>query len=92
MLLDNYYIDETKINKVYQIPEEFECAAPFGAEFLQAFASTDPFEKILLTKRDGYDYLTEDLKDFLATTRGLKKAKRETLVTECRVTMTTVGE
>ena len=92
VLLDNYYIDETKINKVYQIPEDFECTAPFGAEFLQAFASTEPFEKISVTSQDGYDYLTEDLREFIATTRGVKKVKRVALLTECRVTMTTVAE
>jgi hypothetical protein len=91
VLLDNYYVDETKINKAYQIPEEFECIAPFGAEFLQAFASTERFEKISTTQLDGYDYLAEDLQDFLATTRGLKKASRGSLLTECRVVMTTVG-
>jgi hypothetical protein len=90
VLLDNYYIDETKINKAYQIPEKFECTAPFGAEFLQAFASTERFERISTTELDGYDYLAEDLQDFLATTRGLKKANRGSFLTECRVVMTTV--
>ncbi|HEX7597161.1 MAG TPA: hypothetical protein VF518_03040, partial [Polyangia bacterium] len=31
LLVDNHYVDASKVNKVYELPDEFECAAPFGA-------------------------------------------------------------
>ncbi|MEX2088194.1 MAG: LPP20 family lipoprotein, partial [Bacteroidota bacterium] len=61
MLLDNYYIDESKVNMVVQIPDEFECDSPYGAEVLQAFARTEAFEPLETVKTDGYTFLKQDL-------------------------------
>lgn len=90
VLLDNYYIDESKVNKVYQIPESFECDAPYGAEILQAFARTEPFEPLETVKAEGYTFLKTDLGTFLSSTRGMKRLKPSTLQTETRVVMTTM--
>jgi hypothetical protein len=72
LLLDNYYIDSSKVNTVYQIPEEFECVPPFGAETMQVAASTARFESIATQKKDGYDLITETLQSTVTKTRGLK--------------------
>ncbi len=90
LLLDNYYIDESKVNMVVQIPEGFECDEPFGAEVLQAFARTERFDPLETLDQDGYRYLKEDLKEFLADTRGMKRVKEGTLQTETRVVVTTM--
>ncbi|MGD0337701.1 MAG: DUF4384 domain-containing protein [Bacteroidota bacterium] len=90
LLLNNHYIDETKVNKVYEIPQEFECFPPFGAEFLQVFARTEPFEKVETVQQDDYEILKEDLSDILATTRGLKKVNPKVLQVETRITITTM--
>ena len=90
MLLDNYYIDESKVNMVVQIPAEFECDEPYGAEFLQAFARTDRFEPKETVESDGYKFLKEDLEKFLSSTRGMKRVKPGTMQTETRVVMTTM--
>ena len=92
LLLDSHYIDETKVNKVYQLPDEFECAEPFGAEVLQVFARTEPFEKVETVEEYGYYFLKEDLPKFLARTRGFKRKKPETMQAERRVVITTMGK
>ncbi len=90
VLVDDYYIDESKVNQVYPIPEEFECDSPYGAEVLQAFARTEPFEPLETVTAEGYKFLKEDLDKFLSSTRGMKKAKPNTLQTETRVVITTM--
>ena len=90
LLLDDYYVDESKVNVVYPIPDEFECDAPFGAEFLQAFARTDKFDSIQTKEVDGYNMLVEDLEGFLANQRGMKRVKQGTLQAETRLVITTV--
>jgi len=92
VLLDQYYIDQSKVNLVYHIPVEFECAEPFGSEVLQIFARTDKFEPVAVETIDGYSYLKEDLKGFVATTRGMKAAKPRSLQAEKRIQITTMRE
>ncbi|MFQ5653001.1 MAG: DUF4384 domain-containing protein [bacterium] len=92
LLLDNYYIDGSKVNKVYLIPEEFECSAPFGAEVLQVFARSEKFDSIETRNVDGHDILAQDLQRFLTKTRGFKKAKRDGLQAESRLVITTMRE
>jgi hypothetical protein len=89
-LLDNYFLDAGKVNVAYELPHEFECDAPFGAETLQAFASTERFEPLATVHRDGYDYLEEDLAKALIKTRGMKKAKAGAQKAETRLVMTTM--
>jgi hypothetical protein len=90
LLLDNYYIDDSKVNKVVQIPQQFQCDAPFGGEVLQAFARTEEFEPVITVEKDGYKYLSEDLKKFLVATRGFKPVKQATMQTEQRITITSM--
>ena len=40
----DFKINEYELNKWIEIPEDFVCTPPFGAEFLIAYASTVPFE------------------------------------------------
>ena len=80
------------MNRVYQVPEEFECAEPFGAEVLQVFARTEPFEPLETVERDGYYFLKEDLPRFLARTRGFKRKQPETMQAERRVVITTMEQ
>lgn len=91
LLVDNLFIDEAKINQVYQLPDEFVVDAPYGAETLQANASTKPFPKLGTRMEDGYPILADDLGTALAKTRGLKKAEPgEARKAESRVVVTTV--
>jgi hypothetical protein len=90
LLLNDYYVDESKVNVVYPIPGEFECDAPFGAEVLQAFARTAEFDPIQTKEMDGYSMLVEDLEGFLVNQRGMKRVKQGTLQAETRLVVTTV--
>ena len=91
LLLDSHYLDQTKVNRVYQVPGEFICASPFGAEVLQVFARTEqPFEPLAVVEHDDYNFLKEDLPMFLAKTRGFKRKQPETMQTEKRVVITTM--
>ena len=94
-LYTNYYIDQSKVNKVVELPDVFECAPPFGVEKLQMFASTaelpDLHLKTIDIEGESYDVLADDLGEFLAKTRGFVKKKTKTAKKAERViTITTV--
>lgn len=90
LLIDNHYVDASKVNKVYELPDEFECAAPFGAETIQVFASTERFPDLRTVHSDGYDLLKEDMASALVKSRGLKKVDGKALRAESRMTLTTM--
>jgi hypothetical protein len=92
LLLNEYYMDASKVNLVYEIPQEFESAAPFGGEVLQLFARTDKFEKIRTASIDGYDIIQEGLSDVMSKTRGMKAAKQKSLQAEQRISITTMKD
>ena len=94
-LYTSYYIDQSKVNKVVELPDVFECAPPFGVEKLQMFASTEELPDLNLKtveiEGESYDVLAEDLGEFLAKTRGFVKKKTGTAKKAERVlTITTV--
>lgn len=60
LLYDNYFIDKSKVNQIVEIPTEFECAPPFGAEMLVVIARTDKFSKPNTIVEDGYEFLDID--------------------------------
>ncbi len=78
-LLDNYYLYQSKVTLAYEIPQEIECSASFGSEVLHIFVRTDKFEQTQTQQMDGYDYLKEDLKTFIVSTRYMKAAKPKTM-------------
>ena len=87
LLLDNYYIDQNKVNQVYKIPYDFEVSEPFGIENLQIIAST---EKLPELKTDENNVIHEQLSVILTKTRGLKIKKQDALQAETKLTITTV--
>jgi len=91
LLLDNYYIAENMVNKVVEIPFEFECSEPFGIETLQANAQTVEFQKLATTRNDGYDFIDDNLNEVLMNTRGFKKsASSQVQKAEKRLMFTTM--
>ncbi len=90
MLLDNYYIGTNAVNKVYEIPYEFECAEPFGVEVLQVNAQNIQFEALNTEKQSGYDFIVDDFADAIVKTRGFKRVDQvKPIRTETRMTITT---
>jgi len=60
LLYDDYYIDKSKVNQAVEIPEEFECAPPFGAEMLVLVARTEEFEPLEVIEEDGYYFINRE--------------------------------
>jgi hypothetical protein len=93
LLLDNHYIASNMVNRVVEIPDEFECAEPFGVETLQVNAQTKPFDHLNVRNQDGYDFISESLNEVIAGTRGIKKVTPETVEkAEKRIVFTTLKE
>jgi hypothetical protein len=90
LLLNSEYVDESKVNKWYPASGVFECDAPFGVEFLQVFARTEPFEPVKTIIRNEREILVEDLGGFLARTRGFKPVSPRAMQAERRLVMTTL--
>ena len=90
LLMDDYYIGSDQVNKVIQIPETFVCAEPFGTESLVLNGQTSPFEKLTTTKRDGYVYVENEVKDIIAQSRGFKRVSNETKNGEKRLIINTL--
>lgn len=90
LLLDNYYIDEALVNKVYQLPYEFECSAPFGIEVLQMNAQTEKFPQLKTSKSEGYIYIEEPIADVIEKNRGMKRVDNNLMKSEKRIVITTM--
>jgi len=90
LLLDNYYISTDKVNKVYELPYEFECAEPFGIETLQLNAQELAFGGLRTKNQDGYEFIVDDMQTILIGTRGMKKVNKNELKAERRITITTM--
>ncbi|MCK5822905.1 MAG: hypothetical protein KAG95_02815 [Bacteroidales bacterium] len=90
LLLDSYYIGTDKINKVIELPYEFECAAPFGVETLQLNAQTKEFAKLNTKKQYGYDFISDDMEKIIQNVRGFKRVDDKLLNAEKRIIITTM--
>lgn len=90
LLVENYYVSSDKVNRVYELPFEFECSEPFGVETLQLNAQTTVFEKLNVTNQNGYDFINDGLDKILVNTRGMKKVTSEVMKAEKRVVITTM--
>jgi len=76
LLLDNHPLSEDFVNKVYTIPDMFECTEPFGVEALQIFAQTLQFEKLVVREEYGRTYIIDDIPTICSTsTRGFSIIK-----------------
>jgi hypothetical protein len=89
LLRDNFEIPQSRVGKYIKI-DSFVCDSPFGAEVLQVFAQTQPFDKIDTKEVERKSILTDDLAKFLTTTRGMKNISPASMQTESRIVITTV--
>ncbi|MBL7066608.1 MAG: DUF4384 domain-containing protein [Candidatus Marinimicrobia bacterium] len=95
LMYNNLYIDVSKVNMVYSLPDTFYVAPPFGVERWQIFANTERFPEVLVKTQiiDGEKYedvLAEDIEKFTMATRGMKKKKPEIQMAEKTITLTTM--
>jgi len=86
----DFKINEYELNKWVDISDIFECAAPFGAEFLIAYASTDMFEGLKTHEKDGYIIIDNPLAEVkkLSTSRAFTN-KGSVSVVEQQLQITT---
>lgn len=95
LLFNDHFIDESKANQVVEIPAEFECAPPFGAEMMMVCARTAAFPELKTYEKDGVWYLDEkDAGRAAVATRGFKKKSSTDDIqqTEQRLTLTTLSK
>jgi hypothetical protein len=90
LLLNSEYVDGSKVNTWYPASGVFECDAPFGVEFLQVFARTEPFESVKTVFSNEREVLVGDLGGFLTRTRGFKPVKPRAMQSERRIVLTTL--
>lgn len=95
LLYNNLYVDASKVNRVYTLPNEFVFAPPLGVERLQLFASSKKFPDVEVTTKtfDGEfyeDVFAEDIKKYTARMRGIKKKTGKPENTDVILTITTV--
>ncbi|MDQ1316630.1 MAG: hypothetical protein QG588_277, partial [Candidatus Poribacteria bacterium] len=76
LLYDDLYIDKSKVNRAVEIPDEFECAPPFGAEMLVVIARTEEFEPLETVEEDGYYFVNKEPVIPQATARSLASKVR----------------
>jgi tetratricopeptide (TPR) repeat protein len=90
LMLDNLKIDKNQVNKVQELPNQFEIAPPFGVETIQLIAQTQPF-KMLSTKPYGdYKLIVEKIPQILANSRGFKPIGEKDGIAEKRLIVTTL--
>jgi TolB-like protein len=94
LLFNDHFINESMANQVVEIPAEFECAPPFGAESLIICARLDAFPTIPTYSEDGIEFLSDrDPGKAAMATRGFKKKDPESTAvqqTETRIMITTM--
>ena len=62
-LYENYYMDETKVNQLFEIPLSWEAACPCGTEAIKLFAQSRPFTDLSIRLDQGYEYIENPLEE-----------------------------
>lgn len=84
---DDFRIAADAVDKWIEIPEKFECAAPFGFEMLLAYATENNFKPIEKTRdENGFTFILDDLKNVVDITAGDNEKGK---VAKCTIPITT---
>lgn len=78
LLMDNYFLNSNLLNKVFEIPYEFECSPPFGVEVLQVNAQSQTFQILDTEIIDDYEFINNSLDELINKNRAMIKIKSET--------------
>jgi len=91
-ITQEWFIDESKVNKLVQYPGTFEIVAPFGVEMIHAMASTERPARLLTGSKiidgEAYEILLNGA-DQVVRTRGLAR-KQKQQVAEQTLQLTTM--
>lgn len=77
LLLENVPMTVSDEGHYVTVPQDFECAAPFGVETLQLFACTELFPPLKTRAQDGFIFIEEEVASLNAKTRGFKPVTSE---------------
>jgi hypothetical protein len=89
---DDRTIDASQVNELVQV-DSASISAPFGADIVQAFATTAKFEGVRTKQVDNGYYVVENtIESAMISTRGIKKLEGHSAVVEKRVVVTTVSK
>lgn len=84
---DDFLIAADAVDKWIEIPEKFECAAPFGFEMLLAYATEGNFKPIEKTQeQNGFIFILDDLKKVVDITAGNNGKEK---IAKCTIPITT---
>ena len=89
LLLDNYYVDETQVNRYIELPFEWETACPCGVEYIYVMAAVNPHKIPATVDRDGFLFIQDAIEEVLDQQRGFKQVSGEG-VSEHSLILTTV--
>lgn len=95
LLYNNLYLDISKVNQVFTLPDTFYFAPPLGVERLQVFAGTEKFDNVRIKtatfEGETYDnVLVEDFEKHTVAMRGIKKKDPGKEMTERIISITTI--
>lgn len=83
----DFTIAADAVGKWIYMPEQFECAAPFGFEMLFAYATEGKFKPIEKTQsQNGFTFILDDLKNVVELTTGNGERQK---VARCTIPITT---
>ncbi len=88
LLLDNYYVDISQVNRYIELPFEWETACPCGVEYIYVMASENPHQVPDTTDQEGFMFINGPLSDVVKE-RGFKRVAGEG-VSESSLILTTV--
>jgi hypothetical protein len=94
-VLDNYYIDESQVNKDYKLPFNWNIACPCGTEYLKLITQSEPFAPLTIRRSDGLDYVQEDLEEIILKTRNYQDQSvlnNQFYYAEDAITLTTLNQ
>lgn len=84
---NDFRIAADAVDKWIEIPEKFECAAPFGFEMLLAYATEGNFKPIEKTQeQNGFIFILDDLKKVVDITAGNDGKEK---IAKCTIPITT---
>jgi Domain of unknown function (DUF4384) len=72
LLLENEAIKKSADNNYVTVPQQFECAEPFGIETIQLFASTELYPPLKTHLESGFLFIDEPIGAVNQKTRGFK--------------------
>jgi len=89
LLLNNYYVDISQVNKYVELPFEWETACPCGVEYIYVMASDSPHYVPETRNEEGFLFIEQSLTEVLDKQRGFKRVP-DKRISEGSLILTTV--